>query len=77
MTYDEANQKWSEYYEQYEIADKECKKELSEITDIFSNGQAVAGHNLLYTKIKRLELIEAERVRIRALMDQFIAELDL
>lgn len=76
MTYDEAYRQWAQYFDQYELADKECKSELSEITKIFSGGNAVAGNNLLYTKIKRLELLEAERDKIRRLMDKVIEDLD-
>ncbi len=76
MTYDEAYKQWSQYFDQYELADAECKKELAEITQIFSSGKAVAGNNLLHTKIKRLDLLEAERNRIRALMDKVIEDLD-
>jgi len=76
MTYDEAYRQWAQYSDQYELADKECKNELSEITKIFSDGKAVAGNNLLYTKIKRLELLEVERDKIRRLMDKVIEGLD-
>ena len=76
MEFKEAYKKWCVYCDEFAYAHAEYKKAIEQERELFANGMAVAGDNSLLSHIKKVELLEAECIKIRKKMDLVIENLD-